>query len=71
MVLEAKPCRAIVQVVRPELDATDVLGALVSVVRRRDEAERCTMFDRQRLAVQRVCQEHTIGQKILEGQDEQ
>jgi hypothetical protein len=48
------------------VDAAEVLGALVAVLRRADQANRCTMVAVEGPTVEPVGDEHLVGERILD-----
>jgi hypothetical protein len=68
MIHESKCGWAIVPIIQPKLDAAEVLGVLVTVVRRRDQSQWRPVIDRQRPSVQCVREKNVVGQEIVERQ---
>src|SRR4051794_13027921 len=51
---EGKPYRPIWMFAAPELDRTNVFDALVPVMGRRDQSQRCTVLDSERRSIQAI-----------------
>jgi hypothetical protein len=54
------------RVAAAQLDRTQVLDTLIGVVRRRDDSQRRSVLERERLASEGVGEQHAVGERKVE-----